>query len=277
LLKGDQWNVTTSPRQGRSSQAFLLDRDSTTGGENEELFVKKILILSPANVNDKAYREQRILVALKELTERGLCFGFVTVLLSGTSRDEWMELVMERSGGTLFERKSMTVAQLREMLFQLLYALHIAQRELRFVHYDLHSKNVLLEDLAPGTSCSIVLADGKRFYSQLLLVKIADFALSSVEIGGEAVCNAKHAMGGAFDPGYDVGNFAAYLNESDRFRISDRLEQTEAMRLLAKLKRDMRNSSRNAPGTLLRHAFFSPLCAKPEKTEVVLAADERSK
>ena len=229
--------------------------------------------MSPDNANDKAYREHRILVALRRLLERGLCFNFVTVVLSGTSGDDdCMELVMEKSGERLSERRTMTVAQLREMLFQLLYALDVAQRELRFVHYDLHSKNVLVEDLERGTACAIALADGRVFYSQHVLVKIADFALSSIELDGESICNPKHAMRGAFDPGYDVCSFAPYLNEAERFKISDRLEQVEAMRLLAQLKRDMKSSSRNAPGLLLQHVFFSPLLVKPKNAQVILSA-----
>jgi hypothetical protein len=38
----------------------------------------------------------------------------------------------------------------RSVLFQLLYALFIAQREFQFVHHDLHAKNILLQDLPAG-------------------------------------------------------------------------------------------------------------------------------
>lgn len=126
-LRNDAWNIVESPHQGKSSQAFLLDRDSLSG-EAEELFVKKVLIMSPDNANDKAYREQRILAELKSVGELGLCFNFVTMVLSGVSGSEFMELVMERGGATLNAHSTLTTAQMRELLFQLCFALHVAQK-----------------------------------------------------------------------------------------------------------------------------------------------------
>jgi hypothetical protein len=258
LLKEEQWNVTTSPHQGRSSQAFLLDRDSTAG-ENEELFVKKVLIMSPDNMNDKAYREQKILLALKELGDRGQCFNFVTMLLSGHSDAEYLEMVMERGGETLHARRSMRLDQLREILFQLLYALDVAQRELRFVHYDLHDKNLMIEDLAENTSLSIQLADGRIFYCQSVLLKIADFALSRIELEGDTICNTKNPNRGAFDPAHDLSNFADCLS---RIEITDRAKQIDGMKDLKQLRHKMKTGTAG-PGTMLSLPFFAPLLAKP--------------
>ncbi len=270
-LREDQWNVTTSPRQGRSSQAFLLDRDSSLSstGENEELFVKKVLIMSPDNSNDKAYREHRILMSLRRLLERGQCFNFVTVVLSGLSQDDHLELVLERGGGTLHARQRMSVAEVRETLMQLLYALEVAQQELRFVHYDLHDKNVLIEDFEEGQGCSVATADGRVMYAHRVLVKLADFALSSIEVGGESVCNAKHAMGGAFDPRHDLAGFADCLT---RIVIVDKEQEKEAMVLLRQLKHAMKSGKTASPGALLQHAFFDPLLTRPPDVELILTA-----
>jgi serine/threonine protein kinase len=265
LLREDSWNVTTSPHQGRSSQAFLLDRDSTAG-ENEELFVKKVLIMSPENMNDKAYREQRILRALKELDDRDQCFNFVTMLLSGISENEYLEMVLERGGATLHQRRQLTVAQLRDLLFQLLYALDVAQRELRFVHYDLHDKNLMIEDLKKGTALAIQLHDGRLFHCRSLLLKIADFALSRIDVGNETVYNTKNAMRGAFDPSHDLSNFVDCLARID---ITDRAEQIDAMKELKLLRHKMKTGTAS-PGTLLSLPFFSPLLEKLAPGECVV-------
>lgn len=264
--------MTTSPCQGRSSQAFLLDRDSTAG-ENEELFVKKVLIMSPDNVNDKAYREQKILLALKELSDRGQCFNFVTMLLSGHSETEYLEMVMERGGETLHARRSMTLGQLREILFQLLYALHVAQRELRFVHYDLHDKNLMIEDLADGTSLSIRLSDGRTFFCKSVLLKIADFALSRIELEGETIFNTKNPNRGAFDPAHDLSNFADCLA---RIEITDRAKQVDGMKDLKQLRHKMKTGT-SAPGTMLSLPFFTPLLEKPTGAREIMTAIEREK
>lgn len=123
--------------------------------------MKKVLIMSPDNVNDKAYREQKILRALKELggfdekQKRKLflshcacrsgpvlqlcddgAVGRVRVRVFGGEREEQKfqkttetrkKLVMERGGQTLHARRRLTVQQLRELLCQLLYALDVAQ------------------------------------------------------------------------------------------------------------------------------------------------------
>ncbi len=273
LLKEEQWNVTTSPCQGRSSQAFLLDRDSsTTGGENEELFVKKVLIMSPDNLNDKAYREQKILLALKELGDRGQCFNFVTMLLSGHSESEYLEMVMERGGETLHARRRLSTAQLREMLFQLLFALDVAQRELRFVHYDLHDKNLMIEDLEEGTAVAIQMTDGRVYYCTTLLLKIADFALSRIDLEGETVFNTKNPNRGAFDPAHDLSNFADCLQRID---ITDRSDQIDAMKDLKQLRHKMKTGT-SAPGLLLTLPFFKPLLEKPNGVREVMRAIDRA-
>lgn len=55
------------------------------------------------------------------------------------------------------------------------------------MHYDLHDKNLLLEDLAAGSSIAIQTADERVFFCSALLLKIADFALSRIEVGNDTV------------------------------------------------------------------------------------------
>lgn len=275
----ENWSVTKSPRQGRASEAFVLGRE-----EDEELFAKRVLVLSPDNEADKAYREERILHELNKLAARGLCFNFVSVVMSGPSQGErrssgslpssYMELVMEKAeGGNLKDRKEMSVRQMKELLFQLVYALYVAQREYQFVHYDLHDKNVMVADLEEGQGLRIDTRAHGSFYFDTLLVKIADFALSRIAVGSETIYNTKNATRGGFDPSHDLSNFVDCLK---RIVVSDRMEKPEDMTLLKMLKHKMRSSS---PEVLLGHEFFKSLQVKPEKVKewVLTAKDDSAK
>ena len=68
--------------------------------------MKKVLIMSPDNASDKAYREQKILTELGALQEAGKCFGFVTMLLHGVSEGDYVEIVMQKGGDTLHNIKT---------------------------------------------------------------------------------------------------------------------------------------------------------------------------
>lgn len=55
--------------------------------------------------------------------------------------------IMEYSGRELVrERRSMTVAELRNFFFQIIFALHKAQKKYQFMHGDLHMRNLLLKE-----------------------------------------------------------------------------------------------------------------------------------
>lgn len=76
--------------------------------------------MSPENGTDPAIREERILHSLHKLVEHGICFNFVTVVMSGPTSDAGhLELVMEKGGNNLSSFSTLTLAELREILFQL--------------------------------------------------------------------------------------------------------------------------------------------------------------
>ena len=267
-LRDSQWSVRESPRQGRCSQTFFLDREST--GENEELFVKKVLVMSPDNANDKAFREQRILSALTQLRTQGRCFNFVSLLDSGMTGDgEFVEMVLERAGATLRDSGELTMAEMREICFQLVYALHAAQSALRFVHYDLHDKNILLQPFPDHGAGRITLHDGRSFFCSRKLVKIADFGLARMETtDGESIYNTKNATRGAFDRVHDLSELASSLAGK---KISDRLSRVEEAQQFKQLRVRMKS---RPPSELLDSPFFVPLMERPVGTKVVMEASE---
>ena len=57
-----------------------------------------------------------------------------------------MHFIMESADSTLHDmREQLDLLQFKNILFQTLYALHIAQTQLEFNHNDLHLKNILLK------------------------------------------------------------------------------------------------------------------------------------
>lgn len=269
-LRDQSWAVAASPHQGRTSEAFLLSHE-----DQAPLFAKRVALQNPASGADPALREERILTSLAALAARGVCFNFVTVLLSGLSRDaRHLELVLERGGENLGALGALPLVSLREVLFQVVYALSVAQREFRFVHYDLHAGNVLVEPVGPGRHCAIELRDGRVFYVRHTLAKVADFGLSCLEDAEGPVYNNRNAQRGAFDPAHDLHHFADYVS---RVCIEDRLASANVtgMKQLKALKRAM-HSAGCTPDSLLRHPFFDAMREPPSpQSRLWLRAQDR--
>lgn len=218
--------------------------------------------MSPENGTDPAIREERILHSLRKLVDHSICFNFVTVVMSGPTSDAaHLELVMEKGGNSLASVSEMALADVREVLFQLVYALAVAQREFRFVHYDLHSGNVLVSAMPAKKYCQITTLQGHTHYLRRQLVLLADFGLSCLEDEDYAVYNKKNAMRGAFDPSHDLMHFVGYVN---RLRISDRASNANvaALKQLKALKRAM-GAPETTPAHLLAHEFFLALRKEP--------------
>ena len=68
------------------------------------------------------------------------------ITLIKDEEDQYMHFILEYADSTLFEmRDKLDLLQFKSVLFQILYALYIAQTELEFNHNDLHLKNILLK------------------------------------------------------------------------------------------------------------------------------------
>lgn len=128
------------------SSYLLLEKDSASGkhadvffistpNRNTELAVKRQYVHSPANRKDRTYRELRILHSLSQLS----CEHFVSMIdwfkvrneddkeNEGDCDDQVMHYVMEYVDLTLNDLKEMTLLEFKSILFQILYALYLAQ------------------------------------------------------------------------------------------------------------------------------------------------------
>ena len=151
---------------------------------------------------ENALREEVVHQLLTDMVLDGRSFNFVELLTSEMT-DSALLLHCEHIEDTLADFKTVTLSQARELLFQILCAIATGQQECELVHYDLHSRNVLIRRLANDETASIKL-DGKLFYLQSFIVKITDFGLSRVRLpDGRVLHNTKDLSKGAFDVYHD--------------------------------------------------------------------------
>lgn len=94
--------------------------------------------------------------------------------------EQFLFLELEYAHCCITELAHVSVTQYKALLFQLLYALHVAQSECKFVHNDLHLKNVLVQ-YAPPQTPHMALHHGEHVhYTGDYIVKITDFGVALV-------------------------------------------------------------------------------------------------
>eukprot|EP01126_Amoeba_proteus_P015304 TRINITY_DN16875_c0_g1_i1.p1 TRINITY_DN16875_c0_g1~~TRINITY_DN16875_c0_g1_i1.p1 ORF type:complete len:191 (-),score=26.06 TRINITY_DN16875_c0_g1_i1:264-836(-) len=116
-----------------------------------------------------------------------------------------MHYVLECADLTVQDIREMTLSQFRSILFQVLFALYVAQKEYEFVHNDLHRKNILL--VQPENDMEYMeFRDGEvTWYVVGHVVKITDFGLSRIRMDDQRIiCDTKMAGSSSFDPVRDV-------------------------------------------------------------------------
>ena len=173
---------------------------------NKIVAVKKQPLSSPANVSDATVREWRIFNRLAELAARQMSYNFVMLENTYVERREedmcrYVDLVLEYADTQLDEAERNGAIGFRgfvEIAFQLVWALWIAYREMEFVHYDLHKKNVLLQKPAKGSVMAYHKSGAggsSTYYTTEWVVKINDFGCSSVKLA-----NGTHVYNGKSQP-----------------------------------------------------------------------------
>mmetsp|Transcript_9019 Transcript_9019/g.37191 ORF Transcript_9019/g.37191 Transcript_9019/m.37191 type:complete len:674 (+) Transcript_9019:72-2093(+) len=218
----------------------LMYRGGTSGnveGQPGKMFaLKRQLIQQPDDEDERTYRELKIFMELRRLLMQGMSPNFVTIQgwikctppLLFPSRyyhgdeDQFGLYVLEYAHYDLSHHKQLSLPRYRSMLFQVLWGLYLAQRELQFVHHDIHVRNILLQPLAdnvPGTAYRLAARDvppafwGERaaslggdsaatddsapgsmvWFSPFFVVKITDFGLSSTR-SETSTCDIEKAI-----------------------------------------------------------------------------------
>eukprot|EP01130_Rhizamoeba_saxonica_P011756 TRINITY_DN4890_c0_g1_i1.p1 TRINITY_DN4890_c0_g1~~TRINITY_DN4890_c0_g1_i1.p1 ORF type:complete len:359 (-),score=76.03 TRINITY_DN4890_c0_g1_i1:58-1134(-) len=249
--------------------------------------IKKQLIKDPKEITDRSYKEAKILDELLSLKESEYYPNGVTNFIEsldwfkGREGNDYIHYIMECADHTLEETKLLPLNLYRSIVFQVLFAIYVAQTELQFVHNDLHLKNILLKD----TEETITLSKGeKSWYITKYLVKIADFGLSRLQSKRGVVLydvNNKYSEG--FYPTVDVEKFFSELktiqieeeswySETEVAHIMEKNdidEETAQSQIITRKKKQIRglkNIVRQGNfrvERLLSHSFFNRLKREP--------------
>lgn len=159
----------------------------------------------------------------------------------------------------------MKLIQFKRILFQALYALYVAQKEYKFVHNDLHAKNVLLQDENPEKPFLAFQDFDRIWYTSGDVVKITDFGLSRLQLETrEVVHNPRNSFGEMFSSSRDLEKLAMELPKITDWATVPNAEEQRVF--LRKVTSKMKQNS-TTPKELLREAFFDDLGVRPENVD----------
>jgi serine/threonine protein kinase len=218
LEKGISYS-DTKPEKGKFAQVYMASRlepnPDSNDSEDVEIAVKSQQIRDPSNSFDASYRELMIFKELASLKSENSCDGFVTMYdwfkTDGDDKTEgkqYMNFVLEKADETLRQHltrnKEIPLARYKSILFQILYALSVAQKKYQFVHHDLHLKNIMLKKLPENIKKVVFCINPKCYVSnEDFVVKITDFGLSRITLPTkEVIHNPKTSP--FFDPSIDL-------------------------------------------------------------------------
>ena len=124
------------------------------------------------------------------------------------------EKILGESVQTLLKNDSLDFAQFLLILLQLLLGLEVAQREVRFTHFDLHTDNVMVR-VGTGDSTSITHLDMHTYIINQpeFIPVVIDFGASTAYIEGKYIGSydyIPHGMLNFMIPGYDMYKFMVY-------------------------------------------------------------------
>jgi serine/threonine protein kinase len=246
-------------KQGKHGSVFFVK--TPRAGTN--LAVKRQQIRSPENYKDRAYRELRIFEALSKLN----CTNFVSIVNWYKIRTEdeeemAMHYIMECADKTLADAKNIPGHEFKEVLFQILYALNLAQSQIEFSHNDLHLRNILLSKIKYPITIN---HKEKTFHFKDWEVKICDYGLSRIKVDDEVIFNPVDIFSEIFDATSDCRKLSSELKG-----MKIEWANPEDKTLFADLKRKMTKGTN--PGILLSHDLFQSLATvKKEEQSTTVA------
>ncbi|KAF2076614.1 hypothetical protein CYY_002100 [Polysphondylium violaceum] len=282
------------------------DNDEKEGLSDKDLFaIKRQLISSPGNKLNQTYREIIILEHLGKLANK-TC-NFIQLInyykampsksgsnISSNSNSNEMELKKYQYMHLILEyanlqslakyksiHKEIKMSQMKSLIFQVLYALSIAQKDLEFAHNDLHLGNILLKSF-PSEKKYIVIQDKlssavNNGYQQSnqhqhqeyrawviggdWVIKLSDFGLSRITIPTtqEVVYNRKNQDTKTFNFYSDLCHFTKSLKTIKVSELASEPEKERKDYINLKRKMDLGLP----PFKLLEHPFFDSLYQIP--------------
>jgi serine/threonine protein kinase len=112
-----------------------------------------------------------------------LCLKYRFIVCpSANASVQFLYFELEYAPTPLRSFKNLGLREHKCILFQALYALYIAQKEYKFVHNDLHAKNVLLQEPNPDRPFMAYQDFDRVWYVDGHVVKITDFGLSRLQL-----------------------------------------------------------------------------------------------
>ncbi|KAL7717559.1 Protein kinase domain-containing protein [Entamoeba marina] len=153
-------------------------------------------VKTPNQPTETSYVECRIFKHLSKLITLGYCNNFaymygwwMSYITSKNMKCQQIHFVMEYCEKTLAQvknesrkqTKKMTMKELKEIIFQVIWGIGVAQKELEFVHNDLHPKNIMINK---STKKHIYknLDDKVMWETDLVVAKITDFGSSRIKL-----------------------------------------------------------------------------------------------
>lgn len=124
------------------------------------------------------------------------------------------EKIIGESVQTLLKNDRLDFSQFLVLLFQLLLGLEVAQREVRFTHFDMHTDNVMVR-LGTGDATTITHLDMFTYIINKpeFIPVVIDFGASTAYIEGRYIGSydyISHGMLNFMIPGYDMYKFMVY-------------------------------------------------------------------
>jgi hypothetical protein len=124
------------------------------------------------------------------------------------------EKILGESVQTLLKNDRLDFTQFLVILFQLLLGLEVAQREVRFTHFDMHTDNVMVK-VGTGDSTSVIQLDMFTYIINKpeFIPVVIDFGASTAYIEGKYIGSYDYISYGMLNfmiPGYDMYKFMIY-------------------------------------------------------------------
>ena len=124
------------------------------------------------------------------------------------------EKILGESVQTLLKNDRLNFTQFLVILFQLLLGLEVAQREVRFTHFDLHTDNVMVKT-GSSDSTSVIQLDMFTYIINKpeFIPVVIDFGASTAYIEGKYIGSYDYISYGMLNfmiPGYDMYKFMIY-------------------------------------------------------------------